>query len=95
MRNVALVNHVVSSAVVFDDTWHHIAWVDDRGTVKLYVDGDLDAANFNYTPSGTFTLTHELHRHASPVRSCHRKYFQRPHRRRRPLETRVEPGGSR
>ncbi len=51
-----LVNHVVSSSVVFDNTWHHVAWVDDRGSVKLYVDGNLDSANFNYTPSGNFTL---------------------------------------
>ncbi|HWN94288.1 MAG TPA: LamG-like jellyroll fold domain-containing protein [Methylomirabilota bacterium] len=54
--NATLVNHVVSSAVVFDDTWHHIAWVDDRGSVRLYIDGVLDAANFNYIPSGTFTM---------------------------------------
>jgi hypothetical protein len=52
----ALLNHVVSSTVVFDDTWHHLAWVDDKGSVKFYVDGNLDAANFSYTPAGTFTL---------------------------------------
>jgi hypothetical protein len=52
----SLVNHVVSTNVVFDDTWHHIAWVDDRGSAKLYVDGNLDAANFNYTPAGVFTF---------------------------------------
>jgi hypothetical protein len=46
--NVAVISHVVSTNVVFDNTWHHIAWVDDRGTAKLYVDGNLDAANFNY-----------------------------------------------
>jgi hypothetical protein len=51
------VNHVVSSAVVFDNNWHHIAWVDDRGSVKLYIDGNLDAANFNYTlPAVAMTL---------------------------------------
>ena len=52
----ALVNHVVSSNVVFDDTWHHIAWVDNNGAARLYVDGNLDAANYNYTPSGTFAF---------------------------------------
>jgi hypothetical protein len=31
----ALLNHVVSSQVVFDDTWHHIAWTDDHGSVRL------------------------------------------------------------
>ena len=54
--NSTLVNHVVSSTVVFDNNWHHIAWVDDRGAVKLYVDGVLDTANFNYTPAGTMTV---------------------------------------
>jgi hypothetical protein len=51
------VNHRVSSTVVFDNTWHHIAWVDDNGTVRLYVDGVLDPAIFTYTRSGTSTLT--------------------------------------
>ena len=54
--NTALLNHVVSSNIVFDNTWHHIAWVDNRGSARLYVDGNLDPANFNYTPSGTFTF---------------------------------------
>ncbi len=54
--NTALINHLTSTTVVFDNNWHHIAWVDDRGSVKLYVDGNLDAANFNYTPAGTFTF---------------------------------------
>lgn len=54
--NVTLLNHVVSTNVVFDGNWHHIAWVDDSGQARLYVDGNLDPANFNYTPSGTFTL---------------------------------------
>jgi hypothetical protein len=51
-----LIDHRVSAAVVFDDTWHHITWVDAGGTVKLYVDGVLDTANFNYTPAGAFTF---------------------------------------
>jgi hypothetical protein len=51
-----LVNHVVSTNVVFDNAWHHIAWVDDQGSAKLYVDGNLDPANFNYTPTGIFTF---------------------------------------
>jgi hypothetical protein len=54
--NATLLNHVVSTNVVFDDNWHHIAWVDDRGSVRLYIDGVQDPANFNYTPSGTFTF---------------------------------------
>lgn len=52
----ALVDHRVSATVVFDNTWHHIAWVDDRGNARLYVDGNLDPANFNYTPGGAFVF---------------------------------------
>lgn len=52
----ALVNHVVSTAIVFDNTWHHIAFVDERGSARLYVDGQLDPANFNYVPAGVFTF---------------------------------------
>jgi hypothetical protein len=54
--NTTLINHVVSAKVVFDNEWHHIAWVDDRGAVRLYIDGVPDTANFNYTPTGNFTL---------------------------------------
>src|SRR5204863_5645153 len=55
-QSTLLINHLVSTTVVFDNNWHHIAWVDNLGSVKLYVDGNLDAANFNYTPSGTMTV---------------------------------------
>ena len=48
-------NHPLSQAKPFDDTWHHIAWVDDNGTATLYVDGLLDAGDFNYT-RGTMAL---------------------------------------
>ncbi|MDQ6632176.1 MAG: LamG domain-containing protein, partial [Verrucomicrobiota bacterium] len=54
--NTALLNHRVSGAVVFDDTWHHIAWVDNNGVAGFYVDGVLDATNFNYTNAGTFSF---------------------------------------
>jgi hypothetical protein len=51
------INHVVSATTVFDNNWHHIAWVDDRGSVKLYIDGNLDTAAFNYAPpAGNMTL---------------------------------------
>jgi hypothetical protein len=49
-------NHVYSTNVVFDNTWHHVAWVDDRGDAKVYIDGNLDLANFKYTPVGPITL---------------------------------------
>jgi hypothetical protein len=48
-------NHPLSQADPFDDTWHHIAWVDDNGTATLYVDGQLDGGDFNYT-RGTMAL---------------------------------------
>ena len=50
------VNHTQSTNIVFDNNWHHIAWVDNLGSVRLYIDGNLDPANFSYTPSGNFTL---------------------------------------
>lgn len=51
-----LLNHPFSSAVVFDNTWHHIAWVDDRGVGRLYVDGVLSlATNYTYSP-GSFSM---------------------------------------
>lgn len=53
--NVAIVPHVHSTGIAFDDTWHHIAYTDDNGTAKVYIDGVLDAANFNYV-RGTLTL---------------------------------------
>ncbi len=28
--------------------WHHVAWVDEFGRVKVYLDGSLDLTNFNY-----------------------------------------------
>lgn len=51
-------NHPVSSSAVFDNNWHHIAWVDNRGSVRLYIDGNLDGnnASFSYTPSGTYNF---------------------------------------
>jgi hypothetical protein len=52
-----LVNHLKSTAIVFDNNWHHIAWVDDHGSAKLYVDGNLDATSFNYVyTAGSVTM---------------------------------------
>jgi Concanavalin A-like lectin/glucanases superfamily/Immunoglobulin domain len=53
-----LLNHKVTSTVVFDNTWHHIAYVDNNGTVQIYVDGNLDvnSSQFNYSRSGTFSF---------------------------------------
>jgi hypothetical protein len=50
------INHLKSSLAVFDDTWHHVAWVDNNGTGRVYVDGVLDTNVFNYT-RGNLTPT--------------------------------------
>ena len=58
-QGTILINHLASATAILDATgnnWHHIAWVDNFGSVKLYVDGVLDTANYNYTPSGTMTV---------------------------------------
>ncbi|HVR75875.1 MAG TPA: LamG domain-containing protein, partial [Planctomycetota bacterium] len=47
--NQAVVNHRWSTAIVFDNTWHHIAWVDNNGQAVLYVDGVRDLTDFTYT----------------------------------------------
>lgn len=35
--------NVESVAPAFDNTWHHVAWVDNAGTGRLYIDGALDS----------------------------------------------------
>src|SRR6185369_7763643 len=44
VRGQVLINHVVTTNVVFDNNWHHVAFVDDRGNVKVYIDGNTDGA---------------------------------------------------
>ncbi|MEM7395994.1 MAG: LamG-like jellyroll fold domain-containing protein, partial [Verrucomicrobiota bacterium] len=41
--------------VEFDDTWHHLAWADNNGTLDHWVDGVQDDTVFDYT-RGTLTL---------------------------------------
>ena len=56
---VTLINHAATASIVFDGAWHHVAWVDNRGTVSVYVDGVLDAnsATFHYIyVDGSLTL---------------------------------------
>ena len=43
-----LVCDKVSNATVFNNAWHHVAWVDNLGAATLYVDGVVDT-NFTYT----------------------------------------------
>ena len=42
------VSHRLSNATVFDDEWHHVAWVDEDGSARVFVDGVLDTRNFSY-----------------------------------------------
>lgn len=51
--NSALHNHRKSVKMGFDGTWHHIAWVEENGTARLYIDGELDATVFNYSRAGS------------------------------------------
>lgn len=46
--NRPVLNHS-STATVFDNKWHHVAWVDVGGRATLYVDGVKDTRNFDYT----------------------------------------------
>lgn len=46
-----------SAKTVLDDQWHHVVWTDRNGTVRLYVDGEMDSTVLNYNRTGqTFTL---------------------------------------
>ena len=41
----------VSNTVVYDDTWHHVTFVDNSGDITLYIDGVVDGANIAYDPT--------------------------------------------
>ena len=45
----------VSMQTVFDNSWHHVAYVENSGSARLYVDGVLDPTNFDnrFGPTGT------------------------------------------
>jgi hypothetical protein len=61
-----------SVASVFDNTWHHIAWVDNNGIGRLYIDGQLDST-FNYDPP---TLTLSRVAAAAVLRAAAGNFFQ-------------------
>lgn len=44
-----ILSHKNSTRTAFDGTWHHIAWVDEDGDARLYIDGVLDETNFSYS----------------------------------------------
>ncbi|MGN6387461.1 MAG: LamG-like jellyroll fold domain-containing protein, partial [Verrucomicrobiota bacterium] len=64
-------NHAISTNGPLDGQWHHIAWVDDRGSAKLYIDGVLDSS-YNYTQGRSPIDTTSL---AAIVRSGVGNYF--------------------
>ena len=41
----------ISNAVVYDDTWHHVTFVDNSGDITLYIDGVVDSSNISYDPT--------------------------------------------
>ena len=45
-------NHPHSTAEAFDDTWRHVAWVQDGATTVLYIDGVADATAFPNSLNG-------------------------------------------
>jgi hypothetical protein len=47
----------ISTAPVFDDTWHHVVWTDRNGVGRLYVDGVLDLTTVTYNRAASvYTL---------------------------------------
>lgn len=53
IRNNAVtqLNHVHGQRPAYDGQWRHVALVDSGGTLRLYVDGELDGATpINYAP---------------------------------------------
>ena len=44
-----------SDTVIYDNAWHHMAWIDNVGSAVLYIDGVADTADFSYTPD---TMSH-------------------------------------
>jgi hypothetical protein len=52
--NTAVVSHRKTVGMPFDGTWHHIAYVQNDSTVRVYIDGVADATDFNF---GAATLT--------------------------------------
>ncbi len=48
-----------STTIITKDEWHHVVWVDNNGNAELYIDGNLDATDYDYTPSGTFDVNRD------------------------------------
>ena len=39
-------DHLLSNGAAFDDTWRHLAWVQEGDEARLYIDGEEDSAGF-------------------------------------------------
>lgn len=50
------VNHIVTTTQPFDDTWHHITFVQDNGARAIYVDGQKDDLAIPDKEAGTFNV---------------------------------------
>jgi len=44
-----------SDTTVFDNQWHHVAWVDNAGMASLYIDGKPDTRSWDYRSYGPQT----------------------------------------
>ncbi|MBI2632276.1 right-handed parallel beta-helix repeat-containing protein [Candidatus Pacearchaeota archaeon] len=49
-------NQIKSTTTITDTKWHHVVITDRTGVSYLFIDGALDASNFNYTRTGVFSL---------------------------------------
>lgn len=53
--NVTIANAIKSTTAISEGLWYHFTFIDNNGTCSLYINGTLDATNFNYT-RGTLTI---------------------------------------
>ncbi len=54
--NFSTILETYTNATVFDNTWHHVVWVDDNGTASVYIDGVRDQASFNYATTSIVSV---------------------------------------
>jgi parallel beta-helix repeat protein len=52
MQNGTVLLNQISSNIAFDNTWHHIVWVDINNDQRLYIDGVQDPSDFHYSRAG-------------------------------------------
>ncbi len=48
------INQVGGFITVLDGLWHHVAYIINRGTVTIYLDGAQSGGNYNYNHGGGF-----------------------------------------